>query len=270
MEIDPSGWLKNFDVEDQDVALAILDSFIFFNEAMTTSLLKAAMSTISTGKEFDGHPNIWNTFINRVLITFPTGESPSPTDSGHLFVRQARQKLGFSESQIHTPNSVVDFIEHSGTATALILMDDIVGSGDQLIATWNRDYPLVAGGFTSLSEQYKQGKIDAVYVVAPIITVTATERLSEDFSFMQIRAAHILGHEYCAINPNTNIVPEFLRERLHQVISKYSPQVGCPSNGSYGHGKLGLNLAFSHSMPDLTLPLIWANTPNWTPLRRRS
>jgi hypothetical protein len=88
--------------------------------------------------------------------------------------------------------------------------------------------------------------------------------------FLRIRVAHVLGQEYSALSENTTLVPEALRARLKDVVVKYSTRIGIPEEKVFGHGRLGLNLAFGHSIPDFTLPLMWATAPDWKPLRRRS
>lgn len=269
MDIDPAGWLSNFDDEDQLVASALLESFVFFNEDMVSALLRSALASIAEQPDFDAGQSAWQSFLDSVLISFPAGEEPSPTDSGYHFVRKMRQ-VGFDEGRILDPPGMVNRIESLTEPAALILVDDIVGSGDQLVASWNRDYPLRSGGYTSLAEQWDEGKITAAYVVAPIVTWEARRRLAEDLPFMRVRAAHTLGPEYSALSEHTILVPEALREQLKDVVIKYAPRIGVSEDKAFGHGRLGLNLAFDHATPDLTLPLIWSSAAEWKPLRRRS
>ena len=270
MEIDPEGWLRNFDDEDIDVSLALLDSFIFFSNDMTFSLLRSSLASIASYDSFENSGEMWREFLDKSILTYPTGNNPNPTDSGHMFARHARTKLGFREEQIYTPDAAVKAIESSTEPATLIIIDDIVGSGDQLIETWRRGYSLSSEGFTSLHDQFTAGKLSRVYIAAPIATEQAKTRLFEELPFIELCVAHTLSSTYSARNPNTVIVPNHLRSKLHHVIEKYAPRISCTPEEAYGHGQFGLNIAFDHSVPDLTLPLIWKATENWTPLRKRS
>lgn len=270
MDIDPAGWLRNFDEEDSEVALALLDSFLFFNEEMTLSLLRSALASIAARAPFEKNAGTWNRFLENAVITYPTGENPNPTDSGHLFARHARTKLGFREEQICTPNDAVKLAESAQNPITLFFIDDIVGSGDQLVETWTRGYVLDEGGYTTLKDQFSEGKLAGVYVAAPIATEAAKIRLLEELPYFAVCAGHTLSADYSAGHDSTALVPAPLRSKLRDVVEKYAPRLECTLNEAYGHGGHGLNLAFAHSVPDLTLPLIWKDTPNWTPLRKRT
>ncbi|VXC12591.1 conserved hypothetical protein [Arthrobacter sp. 9AX] len=269
MDIDPAGWMSNFDEEDRPVAAALLESFVFFNDEMVSSLLRSALASIASHPDFEAGIAAWEGFLDQVLVSFPTGEEPSPTDSGYHFVRKMRQ-FGFDEDRILDPQGMANRIEHQQNSVSLILVDDIIGSGDQLVASWNRDYPLRSGGYTSLAAHWEEKKIDAVYVIAPVVTWEAKRRLGEDLPFMRVRAAHTLGQEYSALSEHTLLVPGILRKQLKDVVIKYALRIGFSEDEAFGHGRFGLNLAFGHSTPDLTLPLIWSTAEGWKPLRRRN
>lgn len=270
IEIDPTGWLGNFDDEDVDVAVALLESFVFFNDAMTKTLLESALASLAAQDNFSGDPEMWASFLRRTLISFPTGEDPSPTDSGYIFARMARQHFGFAENQIVDPPTAVKRIEESQSPLPIIFVDDVVGSGDQLISTWRREYPNRNRAYVSLEDQWNDGAIESAHVVAPIVTWMAKARLAEDFPYFKIGKAHLLTREYSATNENTVLVPEELRGDLLAVISKYADRINKTPEEALGHGRLALNIAFEHSFPDLSLPMLWAESEDWKPLRRRS
>lgn len=269
MEIDPTGWMGNFDDEDKAVAAALLESFVFYNDDMVSSLLRSALASIAADPEFETGPVAWDEFLDRALVTFPSGEEPSPTDSGYHFVRKMRQ-FGFSEGQILDPQGVINRVEKATEPVTLILVDDIIGSGDQLVESWNRGYQLHGGGYTSLQEHYDNDRIGTVYVVAPFVTSVARQRVAEDMPFLRVRTAHTLGPEYSALSERTILVPEPLRQKLKEIVIKYAPRIGLSEEEAFGHGRQGLNIAFGHSTPDLTLPFIWTSAPGWKPLRRRT
>jgi hypothetical protein len=52
----------------------------------------------------------WQSFVRRAIVTYVTGESPNPTDSGYLFARKARQVLDLYEDQILNPAAFADMV----------------------------------------------------------------------------------------------------------------------------------------------------------------
>ena len=49
----------------------------------------------------------WRLFVDTVIITYVTGETPNPTDSGVSFARRARQSLRIDQAMIMEPDEAV-------------------------------------------------------------------------------------------------------------------------------------------------------------------
>jgi hypothetical protein len=106
--LNPDSWLGNFLSEEQEHALHLLNSFVYFSSDLTREIFLSAFHNISNlrrqpGRSFSIEQDSWRSFCNTAIITYVTGESPSPTDSGYIFARLARQFLGIDQNRILDP-----------------------------------------------------------------------------------------------------------------------------------------------------------------------
>lgn len=269
LEIDPRGWLDNFSSSEMGVALALLESFIYLNEESTTKLLTSAFRGLGNsrlGNSYAGaHVTLsaWNRLRADMIVTYPTGEEPNASDSGHLFVRRARQVLGVDETQIVEPSRAVELLS-SHPETPLVMIDDFAGSGDQFLKTWRRIYPTSAGNHSLASMSLSQ-QLDVYYVV-PVITWMATQRITHVAPSVSICSGHSLSARYSVTDPRSVVVPPELRSQVEQVVRTASARAGITDAWALGYGNLALTLAFSHSVPDATLPIFWHESDSWKAL----
>ena len=103
--LDPRGWLNNFHSNERFFANHLLNVFLFFNEPMEDALLRSAVQSLSVDisrgtTSLADAKSQWRAFLNDLVVTYVQGETPRPTDSGHLFARKARQVLGIQDPQI--------------------------------------------------------------------------------------------------------------------------------------------------------------------------
>ena len=140
-QVDPDGWLGNFDQVDRRHALQLLNSFLYFSGTMVDRLFYSAIQGLSrevtsSSASLTQRRTEWSQFLDNAIITFPTGERPFVGDSGHLFVRKARDLTDFDESQILSPDKVVSALDSGAQYSAVIFVDDFVGTGQQFRKTW--------------------------------------------------------------------------------------------------------------------------------------
>ncbi|PRQ06005.1 phosphoribosyltransferase-like protein [Enhygromyxa salina] len=256
VRISPRGWLNNFPDNEQPLAARLLDKFQFFSEDMVNRMLTTAARHVGA-----------DLTAKRTFIAGVEGENPNPTDSGYMFCRKARQLLKVAEERCLTIDNCAQNLEPGDT---LIFVDDFVGTGQQMSATWSR-----------LSGSLKTAGTDPLRIDVRYLGLVATETgVSRIRSTMNIPChfAHILGPEYHIkeiLRGESNAINEvfdeatiihFLESHAQNLITKsYIDKV-------WGFNNLGLALAFSHSVPDGSLPIYWADssTQGWTPLVSRT
>ena len=268
----PRAWLENFDQSDQGTAAFLLDKFTYYNAEMTDALLKASYQSLG-----DGLVQSANASASDILSELPnsvftpvTGETPNPTDSGNLMCRRARQILNIPEDLIVDVESAVN---HAISGGAVIFLDDFIGSGDQFLETWGRNYnpsnpisfhgimqaqPFCACYLSLVSTDYGLSKINSH---APAVAVSVTHTVTSKSTVQGLDISANQMHE------------------IDQFLDKYAPRLqpretyiqGNQEFLKYGYKNRGLMFGFEHSIPDATLPIFWSpGDHTWEPLIERT
>lgn len=273
--LDPHGWLANFDRNELPYAVHLLNSFMYFSSTLLDQLFVSAFRGLSrhvvSAKTRSNRIQEWKRFLNEVVVTFPTGETPSSADSGHLFARRSRDLIGIKEAKILSPDQALCQLE-AGTTNCIIFVDDFVGSGVQFSRTWNRKHPTLGTSFATRSK-----KAATVYYIPLFCTEFALERtlapLIADVRFLPV---HILSSRYSALASRSVFWPESLKKDAPGFIERKSIELGIPDTGGTlpedwrGFAGLGLGIAFEHQIPDASLPLFYTTRSGWCPLWRKT
>lgn len=276
-QLNPERWLRNFAEADQPLALHLLNSFVHLAEPVTMQLFKAAFHSISSrfyrpGGNFVPMRNAWRNFRNTVVVTHVTGETPSSADSGHMFVRHARDFLGIDQEQIIELPELLQRLG-GGATFPLLIVDDFSGSGEQFMKWWGRPLAGLPTARNSLAKVAK-GRNLQVYFCVAAATAYARDRLLERCPEVALVAGNLLPFENSILHPESNVWPKGLHKAGVDMVQRYSLQYKIPdTNGGdsdwRGFHKLGLCFTFSHATPDATIPLFtWAQN-GWQPLFRR-
>jgi hypothetical protein len=277
--LDPDRWLANFNDDEMPYAIHMLHSFLYFSEHMVEQMLCAAFQglgkfVISCESDFAAAQTQWTKFRNIAKITWIPGEIPSEADSGHVFVRKARQVLGINEENLLSPSDTVNMLSRSGPCP-VVFVDDFVGSGEQCVKGWKTVYPDSGVSFEVLALQPGY----SLYYSPLICTHDGYQRLRDECKGLIVNAAHVLPKNYSLLAPDSAFWPDSLRSNAVDVIKTISTRVGIPDtdgahvNDWQGFHKLGLGLAFYDSVPDATLatlPIFYWEQNGWKPLIRRS
>lgn len=154
--LDPKAWLNNFRDDEREYAVHLLNAFLYFSTDFVNELFRAAFQRLSCDVASRDEPFVqaqarWQQFRRNVLVTFVMGETPSETDSGLSFARKARQELGVPEENIMAPERALQVLIDNGPRP-VVFVDDFVGSGDQCVATWRREYELADGNLASFQQ----------------------------------------------------------------------------------------------------------------------
>lgn len=268
----PRAWLNNFEEHERPIAAVLLDHFVFFGSEATNYMLASTLRRLTAFvREYRGEENL-KRFTRDAVFTPVLSETPNPTDSGGLFCRKVRQVLGIPDTRFV---SLEQAYESAANEVPVIFVDDFIGSGDQMESTWDRK---ISPG-RSFRELASNSHLDATYL-ALVGTESGCIRLSRDCPELRLVVAHILDQSHSIFGiPSNPLRPDLddLPNRVDQLLDKYQSQLHLPAYFSttrekkYGYSDLGLLLAFEHSVPDATVPLIWASGSNdWTPLARRA
>ena len=268
-------WLGNFKEEERPFAFNLLNVFIYYNENLVDALFRAAVQRLSvpmvrSATSVQDARNLWRRFLASVQVTYVQGEDPNPTDSGLLFARKARQVLGIDQKQITEPKQVPSALLQK-PGSSIIIVDDFVGSGNQMIETWHRSYGSTAGQPATLGEAVQNGA--SVYFIPVVATKYGLEKIESECSGLMVSPAHVLDDRYSLTAPDSILWPDALKPGALSFLRNASRRAGIVEEyefGWRGFHDLALALAFHHSVPDATLPLFFWNKNGWAPLITRT
>jgi hypothetical protein len=271
----PSAWVANFTEEnDRVLAAAILDNFIFYSDRACDRLLMSAYHQLEDAI-LVGHipcPSRPEQFIQNMAFAPVEGEDPRPTDSGNPMCRRLRDLTGIPDRQFHQPHLL---LAEARAGKPIVLVDDFLGSGQQLIQTWQRPY--VGAGPQSLQDLHATSPFPA-FCLVPVATETALRNVRAQAPALTVIATHVLDDGYSVRNlasPHLNPpMPDF-QARLRDFLSRHAASLDLETflqtgdRPLYGFHELGLLLSFEHGTPDSTVPLLWAGGPTgWIRLVR--
>jgi hypothetical protein len=202
--------------------------------------------------------------LHRVAFVPVEGEDPNTSDSGHLFSRRLKKKLGVPEDRLLYPDKAL--ADHANYDT-VIFVDDFVGSGNQMYETFTRNY-----NGSSFANLINTRSITVGYC-ACVFTEKGARRLRTSLPMLDLSPSHVLGHEYnlsistspCWKGLDPTNVLGFLRTASAR--AGYALEDESEDDWRGFHG-LGLGLGFSHGVPDANLAVFFSTRNGWQPLVR--
>lgn len=272
--LNAAGWMSNFTEAERPFAHNLLNVFMYYNDQLVDALFVGAsrqLSAVVTAHTRDTQyaRTQWERFLSGTVITYVPGERPNITDSGILFARKARQVLGIRENQIKDPAAAVKAL-CSGATRHVLLVDDFIGSGQQVAVAWHRRYSVGICQRKSFNAAQSAGA--NIYYAPLIATRTGLDKIGTDCPGLRVLPGHVLTDEYCLTAAGSALWPSNLKAQAWRFLRDASARAGIvDALGSEwdGFGNLALPLAFHHGVPDATLPLYYWEQRGWTPLVRR-
>lgn len=269
----PGAWLENFTDSEQEVAVALLNALVHFNEELTDALVVAAVRGLApqiTNGAVGYHAKraLWIEFLTSVRLTHVRSakDDADETKSGFLFVRKARQQLALPSEQVLPAAEVLAAIA-AGDERPVIIVDDFAGTGETFLEGWERPYENSGGDSSTFAQQAAAGA--RIYFCPALCAADAKSRI-EEFGARApfLSPAHFLPREMSVVHPDSEVIPGYLRGDVEDVVRSATARAGT-SEPVFGYGGLGLALSFAHGTPDATLPIFYCEDLGWTPLVRR-
>jgi len=275
-EMNPRLWLANFKDYEARYARYLLNAVIYLSAAVTERLLISTIQHLSTVlcPPYDDPAKArerWTQFAETAHIVLVSGERPRPTDSGYMFTRMARDVLNVPEDRIHDGAEAIAILLASPEAP-VIFVDDFVGSGNQFRDTWNRPFPM--GGSSTTFADLATRHTGPFFYCPLVATEHGMTQLGHVAPAVKVMPGYFLPERYSIFHPDSLTWPDDLKAGVSDFVWEASQRAGIPdTNGGEndwrGFHKLGLTLAFAHSVPDATIPLLWWNSETWNPLKSR-
>jgi len=270
------GWLNNFNRSERDHAVHLLNAFLYYSVELTDELFKSAFHVLNSQVtnadcSYVVADAAWSRFREAVIVTHVTGEAPNNSDSGFVFAPKARQLLGIDEANLKDPDEALSTLVNHGPQPVLFV-DDFVGSGDQFLQTWNRQYELKGGSSMSF-KRYASVRGDDFFYCPLFCSEIGKNAIERDCPEIVLSPAHFLPAKYSAISDESVIWPEHLKPTAYEFLENVSDRAGIPDYCEVswtGYQYQALTIAFEHGVPDATLPLFYFNDNGWVPLMART
>ncbi len=237
-------WLENFVPSEIADAVQLLTKLQYKSEHVVRRSIDALAREL---------PSILGEGI-RATRFFQLGLSPS--DSGGLYLYDYRKALGLDDGQFPQRS----FSDFEASASAMVFFDDIIGTGSQA---------------TRFFLDHLGHLRIPLYYVALFGFENGVRRVRSEAGFADVLVGMQLSDEERAFTPETRVFADPVeRERIRTLASKYG-QVLFPRH-PLGYDDSQALLVFPHTVPNNTLPVIWAGPENekepgviWNPVWRR-
>lgn len=233
-------WLENFEEKDIENAIDLLRIFEYIS--------------------YDEILYRFNDLLEKLLTQIPDGEKILIMPYGKLgksgtFITYPLMKTTAYQSRESDIKVSVNYEEESGkNYSHIVFIDDFIGSGNTFLEEYREK---------KIEDWVLNEKIDNKYILAPIMMWNGQKNIEYNFPDFTI-CADIrveLFHNYISPLDAFNNY-----DSIHSFASEYGAKLLKKSPLGYGNGQA--LVAYFHSTPNNTLPIIWHNK-KWQPLYPR-
>ncbi|AFM02260.1 hypothetical protein Desde_3998 [Desulfitobacterium dehalogenans ATCC 51507] len=196
----------------------------------------------------------------------PLLDSDSPHESANYLARLLVQQQLVDAHQSMFLDDAVGPIE-TGRYSRLVIIDDCIGSGDQLRGFWNDTAKLSIDGIEiSLDEFCKLNSVDISYLTL-FGYDKSIDQLKREIPQLNICCVRMLSDSQRVFFENSYIwTNEEERHQAQTLFSELTKEHGIPL---FGHGDLDFAFIMHKTIPDWSLPMFWKERPDWKLLMRR-
>lgn len=280
-KIEVENWLSNFkDLTPNENLLVykLLTSLIYYSEKDIINALKEGINSRlfynilldqQIKSDFELSPQAIHSMINEELqktCFIPLLDNDSPHESANYVTRLLVQQGIVEPQQSMFINSIVEPIQ-AKKFTRLVIVDDCIGSGDQLKKFWNITAKVDIGDKKmSLREFCKQEGVETKYIVL----------FGYDNSIIQLQK-EMIDLEICCVRMLTDTQRVFAEssyvwedeEERQQAIVLFRELTSAHGIPLLGYCDLDFAFVMHQTIPDWSLPLFWKENPDWKLLIRR-
>ena len=268
-------WLNNFKTPDEKYCAAkLLDRFVYYSEADIISLLNYGLYELILKRkvleiEFKTSFSVRNEDLMEIRNNFFSSTLILPllqdnlSESSLAMLRYLTNDLGFPEQNILNNRNLNSDV--FSKARNLIIVDDFIGTGNQLLQFWNQTKIKVEGEEIIVNRlKSKFPNIDIEYLCLVCTEEGYSNFHAENYDVpLRITYCEMLENKFKVFGKDsvyfTNDEVEACRIVLEELCKKNDLDL-------LGYNSLDYAIAFHHSIPDSALPLFYKKTSSWRPL----
>jgi hypothetical protein len=278
---DVDKWINNFQWLSEDelrLVYKLLTNIIYFSEKDVTEVLKrgafecVAYNSVLSAQKTQGFAlsqkalrNIYEQELNGSCFV-PLLDSGAPHESGNYVTRLLVQQGIVPQDKSMFLNSAIPLLI-SGKTKNLIIVDDCVGSGQQLTDFWEKK-PVVNIDGVPLT---LKGLCQKYGVTANYLTLFGYEkniqRLRGEFPDLTIFCVRYLRDKHRVFSDESYIWDDTAeRDKALELFKSITKDVSIPL---YGYNGLDFAFIMHQTIPDWSLPAFWKENADWNLLLRR-
>lgn len=245
-------WLFNFDDEDVELAVQLLEHVVFLRDDDVKGRLYEQVMKLPK---------------DRKKHIVPLGKPGKSGAAISYWIHGLMKRNDLQSMNFHS--SVEAFISYRNSVAwktlndVVVYVDDFIGSGGSVVEALSLDKKGVR------PEVLSDACSGRLYVVAAIVMDNGYSKITKDIS-----GAVILGDSHCkGFDPHKKIFGSYFKTKaVREMCYKYGEQLykGCP----LGYKNTQSLVLMQHSSPNNTVPVLWSDNQYqgriWTPLVPRN
>lgn len=245
-------WLFNFDDEDVELAVQLLEHVVFLRDDDVKGRLYEQVMKLPKDRK------------KHIVSLGKPGKSGAAIS---YWIHGLMKRNDLQSMNFHS--SVEAFISYRNSVAwktlndVVVYVDDFIGSGGSVVEALSLDKKRVR------PEVLSDACSGRLYVVAAIVMDNGYSKITKDIS-----GAVILGDSHCkGFDPHKKIFGSYFKTKaVREMCYKYGEQLykGCP----LGYKNTQSLVLMQHSSPNNTVPVLWSDNQYqgriWTPLVPRN
>ena len=276
---DVEKWLSNFsgyDIEEQYLVHKLLSKLIYFSEK---DMVKALRSGLFSCLGYDdillnqkdscfnlsnkAMENIYNTNKNRSVF-IPLLDSDKPHESGPSISRLLVQQELIEPEKSMFLKDIAKYYNDNKFQN-IIILDDCIGSGDQIRNFYRNSFINVDNNEIHLSEFCNKNNIHLFYLVL-FGSEKSVEELKEELTELNIHCVRLLSDQQRVFSDTSYIWANETKEKAYEFFDRVTNEAQI---GLLGYNDLDFAFIMHNTIPDWSLPIFWKSNSNWNYLMRR-
>ena len=277
---DVTSWLNNFkglSVEEQELVYKLLTNIIYFSENDMADALRQGVyyclsywDVLETQKascfttSLHSLNSLHNTNIRKAYFV-PLSDKGAPHESGNNISRILVQQGIIPPERSVFIEQVPDLLK-SETANNLVIVDDCVGTGNQLKAFLEETKLVVGDRVFSIKEFCHENGLKANYLTLFGYDKSITE-LRNIFPELSIICVRELNDQHRVFSDTSYIwKDQEERDKALCLFESLTKNIGI---SVYGYKELDFAFIMHKTIPNWSLPIFWKENSDWNLLMRR-
>lgn len=235
------GWLDQFHARHQDVAARILDAVDFFTMARIGAAFRTALDAIPGWSPSARRRN------GRWMFS---AMSVAAGESGDSMLHQFRVANGITNNAlVCQPSEIVT--KKLGADDTLVLVDDFIGTGNQVCDAWDNSFSELAAG------------IGRVFLVVAVARRAGRQKVSTETGLQVVAPVELDDADDLFSAACNHFTAEEKQQVLHycRVADQRNPR---------GYGDCGLVVVMQHRCPNDSIPILHRDGHRWIPIFPRN